>query len=71
MSIQSVTSKLLSHVGYDDASQVLTVRFNRGATYRYHDVPKHAFDELMAADSIGSHYLSKIKPAFNCTKVDE
>lgn len=70
MTMQPVNSKLLSAIGYDAESQTLTVRFAKGATYRYNNVPEQEFDNLMAANSVGSHFLSTIKPTYTGTRVD-
>jgi hypothetical protein len=63
MQRQSVKSSHVSSVGYepnDFGAGVLEVEFKGGAVYRYHHVSRAAFDELMAADSIGRHLRQHI-----------
>lgn len=56
-----VESSNLSAVGYDPASQVLTVQFRNGSEYRYRNVPPELHVGLMAAESKGSYFAQHVK----------
>lgn len=63
--MRAVKSSAISHIGYDDATRVLTVRWTHGAESRYADVPVHMNAALGRADSVGtfvkSHIVGKFK----------
>lgn len=79
-----VTSRLLTGIGYDPATKTLQVEFPRRqkeaarAVYNYHDVSQEQFDALMGKGkapeekhSIGSHFLTHIKPNHKFTRIEE
>ena len=57
----SVESSNLSAIGYDDESQVLEVEFRRGAVYRYFEVERVAYENLLKAESVGKAFNAIIK----------
>lgn len=66
-----VKSSLLASVGYDAANKVLEVQFkNGGKVYQYTGVEPEQAAEMLAAKSVGSHFLKQIKPAFPCKRID-
>jgi hypothetical protein len=70
--MQEVKSSMIKSVGYDEAKQQLDVQFNNGQIYHYYEVPAAKHQELMAAESIGSHFSKNIRGAYKSTKkVDE
>lgn len=46
----------------------LAVEFVRGGLYRYANVPSAVVSELLAAESIGSHFGANVKSQFSVTK---
>lgn len=54
MELIKVDSSMIYAVGYDEQTQVLEVVFKRTGVYRYRDVPKDVYDQLMASSSKGS-----------------
>ncbi len=63
--LQTVDSSTFSHVGYDPASQELTVVFREGGeTYVYKNVGADVYEGLMAAESIGAFYHQNIRDQF-------
>jgi KTSC domain len=68
MELVAIQSKMLSHVGYDEATKELHITFGKGGSYVYHDVPKEAHEAFMAAESKGKHYLGHIKNNFKTTR---
>ncbi len=63
-------SSQIESIGHDLATNTLSVKFLKGGTYHYHDVNQGAFDELMKADSIGSHLHKHVKSKCKCTKLE-
>jgi len=59
-----LASSNLAGYEYDEASQVLTIRFQSGRTYRYGSVPSSVADGLGTADSPGRYFNSEIKNSF-------
>jgi hypothetical protein len=55
MELVTVESSMIQAVGYDDATQELTVVFNSGKTYRYTGVPPTVYADLLAAESKGQY----------------
>jgi hypothetical protein len=67
--MQDVESTLIKEVGYDAATQVLTVVFETtNETYEYKNVPESLYKELMAAESKGAFFAANIKGKFEFTK---
>lgn len=57
-----VSSSLIASVGHNPTDNTLEVEFNHeGAVYRYENVDAKTHAELMAADSVGSHFTRNIK----------
>jgi KTSC domain len=50
-----VDSSMIYALGYDEEQQVLEVVFKRTGVYRYRNVPKEVYEELMNSDSKGSY----------------
>lgn len=58
MKLVPVESSMLSAVGYDAGRKELEAVFSSGAVWRYQDVPRKVYRELLAAESKGSYMLS-------------
>ena len=69
MQRQSVTSRNLRSVGYDEAGQVLEVEFWNGGIYQYFGVPVTRYTGLMSASSHGRYHHAYIKTAYRYRKV--
>jgi len=67
-SLQMVESSVIDEVGYDEATQALTLKFDSGETYEYKAVPKAVYDELMAAESKGQYFQKNIKGKYEFQK---
>jgi hypothetical protein len=64
MKLEPVESSMIQAGGYDEESYTLEVIFNSGKTYRYLEVPKTVYLELMESDSKGSYMLSDVIDCF-------
>lgn len=69
MRIEITRSGMLKAIEYDEVKNDLTVTFNNGGSYVYHDVPKEMFDGILAAESAGKYYLAHIKDKFKFEKL--
>lgn len=68
MKMIEVDSGNISAVGYDAGT--LYVRFNRGRTYTYSDVPEILFRKLLNAHSIGEYFAENIKGKYQYKRID-
>lgn len=64
MKLEPVESSTIQSAGYDEESYTLELVFNSGKTYRYFEVPKTVYLELMESDSKGSYMLSDVIDCF-------
>jgi hypothetical protein len=64
-----IESSVLAAVGYDQRRRILEVELVSGAVYQYLEVPAREFMALLAADSSGRHYNTKIKPNYDYRKI--
>jgi hypothetical protein len=65
MTWQAIESKLLSAMAYDAEHGMLYVRFRgSGDVYRYFDFPPKQYEQLLAAESRGRHFLARIRNQF-------
>lgn len=66
-----VTSSNIAAIGYSHTTKQLEVQFKgSGAVYSYAGVPQEAFDALMSAESIGSHFGKHIRGKFEGKKLE-
>lgn len=70
MNLEPVTSRLLTGIGYDAATQTLRAQFANGSAHDYSGVSQADYDALRTADSVGSFFLKNIKPNFPSSRVD-
>jgi len=60
-----VSSRNIASIGWYD--NILYVEFNyNNRTYRYKNVPRRIFEELMGAHSHGEYFAQYIKPVYEC-----
>ena len=62
-------STLINSYGYDPATKVLRIEFQKGGTWEYADVPQDKFEDFLRADSKGKHFLANIKGTYTATKL--
>ncbi len=59
-----VDSSMIEALGYDVATQTLTVAYNSGAVWEYEDVPPEIYQGLHDAESKGRYLRGYILGAF-------
>ena len=62
-----VQSSNLARVGWEDGN--LYVQFNSGQCWRYLGVPIEGYQELVAAPSVGKHFLRNVRGQYPDEKV--
>ena len=70
MKLQNVESSMLLAVGYDEAAREMRVIFKNGDTYRYLNVPKSIYKELLEAESKGSYMRTHVIDVFPSRRVN-
>lgn len=68
--MQSVSSSNVAELGYDDANQVVYVRFLNGTVYIYKGVPQFEYDGLLNAPSIGSYLHRNYKNVYPYERIE-
>jgi len=63
MEMINVQSSNLKSVGYDDNQSSLYVEFKHGGKYKYFNVDRNIYDNLLVADSKGKFFDQNIKKA--------
>ena len=56
-----VQSSNIEKVGYSEDKGSLFVRFHNGGIWTYNPVDQSVYNEMMAAESIGSYFVKNIK----------
>ncbi len=64
MKRQKVSSSNLRSVGYDEAEGILEIEFQDGRVYRYYEVPKEVYEDLLSAPSLGRFFLANVKDVY-------
>lgn len=69
MKLQNVESSMLLAAGYDEATAEMRVIFRTGDTYRYLNVPKSTYLELLKAESKGAYMKTHVIDVFPSRRV--
>lgn len=56
----TVESSMIHAAGYDEQARELEVVFNNGGIYRYRDVDKEVYEELLQAESKGRYMRAHV-----------
>lgn len=67
--MQTVESKNIDKVGYDEDNAILRVQFHSGATWEYNGVPENVYESFLRAASIGNYFATRIRPVFGGVQV--
>jgi hypothetical protein len=68
MNLTEVNSSNINKVGYDDNN--LLVEYKSGVLYKYLNVPKKLYEELLNSESKGRFMNSNIKGNFEYSKIE-
>ncbi|WP_101294553.1 KTSC domain-containing protein [Halegenticoccus soli] len=60
-----VESSSLKSVGYDPDDETLEIEFHSGGVYRYRDVPRRVYQELLSASSHGSYFHEHVRGQYD------
>jgi hypothetical protein len=64
-----VNSSSLRSVGYDSRSRTLEIEFHHTGVYQYYDVPKAVLEEMLAQNSLGAYFNTRIRDIYRCARV--
>jgi hypothetical protein len=67
MEMKPLNSSNLKAVGFDDGT--LIIEFTNNTKYSYKNVPRHVYDELLAAPSHGKFFHAHIRNVYEVTKL--
>jgi len=59
-----VDSSVIEVVAFDEETSVLQITFRTGRVYDYYDVPARVVEELLAAESQGRYFNTKIREKY-------
>ncbi len=68
--MKSVSSSNVSEVGYNEETQEVYVRFLNGSLYIYKGVPKHEYEGLLNAPSVGSYLHRNFKNVYPYERIE-
>ena len=71
ITMKPCTSSMIAQHGYDEARQVLAVRFSNGKLYEYDKVPPEKYVQLCDAKSVGQFFGTDIRGKFDHRVIDE
>jgi hypothetical protein len=66
---QPVESRALASVGYSTRLRALEIEFKRGGTYRYLEVPRSVYRDLLAAESKAGFYNKNVRGKYRSVYV--
>ena len=64
MKLKAADSSMLVAVGYDEETGEMRVIYKNGDTYRYLNVPKSIYTELLNAESKGAYMKTHVIDVF-------
>lgn len=64
MDRKPVQSSNIASVGYEESTETLEVEFSDGNVYQYQGVPKHIYEQLVSAPSVGQFFHFNIRNSF-------
>ena len=67
--LQNVESSMLLAIGYDEELREMRVIFRTGDTYRYLNVPKATYLELLKSESKGAYMKTHVIDRFPSRRV--
>ncbi len=68
--MQQVSSSNVAEIGYDEANQIVYIRFLNGTMYIYKGVAQNEYDGLLNAPSIGSYLHRNLKGLYPYERIE-
>ena len=69
MKLLNISSSFINGVGYKPDEKTMHIRFSKGATYAYYNVPESVYHELTNTKSGGAYFNSAVKNRYDYTKI--
>jgi KTSC domain len=66
---QTVKSRILRSMGYDESTKILEIEFQTGLVYQYAGVPPKVYQELIRSDEIGKYFTDKVRNRFRTKQI--
>ena len=71
MERKQVDSSNILSLGYSKKERMLEVEFKAGTVYRYFNVNKELYEQMLKAESVGKYFHINIKGKYDFKKVGE
>jgi KTSC domain len=71
MNITVVKSSTIAAIAYDDAHEILQLKFHSRTIYRYFEVPAPVYEGLLAAPSKGRYFNRAIRGSFRYSRASD
>lgn len=62
-------SEAIDDISYDENTKEMRVVFKTGRIYVYFDVPADAYEAFASADSLGRHFNTYVRDAYDWSEV--
>lgn len=62
-------SSYIDETEYDHDTNALTVTFSDGSTWRYYDVPRGLYTQMITSPSVGRAFRALIRDSFEAEEV--
>lgn len=65
-----IESRIFDGASYDGATRTLTLRFDSGSTYAFHDVPRQVYDDFLRIVNHGEYFNRHIRKRYRFERLD-
>ena len=65
-----VESRIFDAVKYEERTHTLTLRFDRGAVYAFHDVPRQVYVDFTRIVNHGEYFNRRIRKQYRYERLD-
>lgn len=66
---KQVHSSAIKEIGYNAEKEILEVMFTNDTVYQYVKFKFETYTDLVEAQSVGSHFMKKVKNAYPCVRI--
>ena len=67
---KALESRLFDGVSYDGKTRTLTLLFDSGSAYAYHEVPRKVYDDLLRIVNHGEYFHRNIRKVYRFERLD-